>query len=207
MDALRRSQRVIAETTGRGQACIFKKEMNTWVLRHFQRGGLVARWLHDQYIGFSVKRSRSWREWRLLAELWNKGLPVPRPVAASTRRHGLFYRADLITEYLPHTTTLAAQLEQQPLDDRVWRDIGQCIKRFHQRGVYHADLNAKNILLGEQNNVYLIDFDRGEIRKPGHWSQQNLQRLQRSLHKFKSKSSGFYFSETDWHNLLESYNS
>jgi 3-deoxy-D-manno-octulosonic acid kinase len=49
--------------------------------------------------------------------------------------------------------------------------------------VDHADLNAHNILIGD-DQLWLIDFDRGEIRVTGTaWKLANLARLKRSLLK------------------------
>ncbi|HET9819949.1 MAG TPA: lipopolysaccharide kinase InaA family protein, partial [Rhodanobacteraceae bacterium] len=49
--------------------------------------------------------------------------------------------------------------------------------------VDHADLNAHNILLNAKG-LWLIDFDRGEIRVTGTaWKLGNLARLKRSLLK------------------------
>jgi 3-deoxy-D-manno-octulosonic acid kinase len=49
--------------------------------------------------------------------------------------------------------------------------------------VQHADLNSRNIMLGEQGEVWVLDFDRGRLRAPGAWSTRSLDRLARSLVK------------------------
>ena len=91
----------------------------------------------------------------------------------------------------------------------VWQTIGACIRRFHDASVYHADLNARNILIDSQSKlVYLIDFDKGCIRHLGEsWKASNLARLQRSLLKFKSLNQVFYFDQQNWDALLDGYNS
>ncbi len=67
------------------------------------------------------------------------------------------------------------------MDDARWAAIGRCLRRFHDAGVQHADLNARNIMLGEQGEVWVLDFDRGRLRAPGAWSGRVLDRLERSL--------------------------
>jgi 3-deoxy-D-manno-octulosonic acid kinase len=61
--------------------------------------------------------------------------------------------------------------------------------------VQHADLNAHNIMLGENGEVWLLDFDRGRLRTPGSWRGRVLDRLARSLAKISNGSiewkSGF----------------
>ncbi len=169
---------------GRGNTWILAVGSGEWVLRHYRRGGLVRHISRDYYLWQRLENTRPWREWKLLAELYREGLPVPQPVAAQVTRHGPAYRGDLITRLIPGTRSLAARLEDTSIEFLPWRKIGNCIRRFHNAGVYHADLNAHNILVDSHNDVYLIDFDRGERRSPSvRWQEANLKRLLRSLHK------------------------
>ncbi len=85
-----------------------------------------------------------------------------------------------------------------------WISIGRCIRRFHDFGVCHADLNAHNVLLSE-DSVYLVDFDRCELRRAGLWRDANLVRLRRSLEKVTYGLPAERFSEADWHGLLNGY--
>jgi len=181
-----------------------------YVLRHYRRGGLVARLIEDHYFWTGLSQTRAWREWYLLAELWKKNLPVPQPVAARVIRHGLFYRADILMRKIPQTQTLADVLMNAAMDARLWKKLGQTLRVFHEQGVFHADLNARNILLDKQETFHLIDFDRGYLRKADKtWQQATLSRLKRSLDKFseraKKDKTGFYFSEADWQTLLQAY--
>ncbi len=190
---------------GRGTTWFVRSPAGEWVLRHYRRGGLVARVLHDRYLWLGLERTRAWREWRLLAELHAAGLPVPRPVAAQVRRQGLWYTADLLIERIGHTHSLAQRLSHHPLVPALWRAIGATIQRLHAAGVYHADLNAHNILLDRQNRVYIIDFDRARRRRPGTWQVGNLARLERSLQKLHAHWPHFAFRGADWQALLEGY--
>jgi hypothetical protein len=61
------------------------------------------------------------------------------------------------------------------------------------------------VLLGEGDAVYLIDFDRGHLRKPGLWCDANLVRLRRSLEKVTYALAAERFTEADWHGLLDGY--
>jgi len=190
---------------GRGEAWFIRYRGHSWVLRHFRRGGLVGRFVNDCYFGWNLERTRAWAEWRLLDDLYCKGLPVPRPVAAAVQRGFGFYRADLLTELIPDSQSLSARLTVEPQSEDFWKELGVCLRRFHDEGVYHADLNAKNILIDACSQVFLIDFDRGAFRPPGAWMQNNLQRLKRSLLKMKGVTESFYFEETEWQLLLEGY--
>lgn len=207
---------------GRGKAWFIELEGLSAVLRAYQRGGLLAKINRQTYLGLSAEQSRAFREWRLLHTLYQLGLPVPQPVAASIcrwpGRFSPFYRAHILLRRIADVQTLQQRLVKQPLEKEIWARLGRCIRRFHNLDVYHDDLNASNILLDRQQRVYLIDFDKGEIRpqtkqdgdQPAAWKQQNLQRLQRSLKKqqgiMQAARSSFYFTEDDWQCLLRAYN-
>lgn len=172
---------------GRGAAWRIRINDIDWVLRFYRRGGLPGRFISDWYFYTGLEATRAFREWRLLAALHEQGLPVPRPVAARVLRGGLGYRAAIITATLAGES-LARLFLAGSADDATWRAVGHCIRRFHDAGVWHADLNAHNILVhpvpGGQPQVYLIDFDRARTRaQDGAWRDANLARLHRSLQK------------------------
>ena len=205
-----RQNKSSAETAagiGRAKVVYFPYEGKTFVLKHYYRGGAVASLLKDQYLGFNVEKSRAFKEWRLLKKMRELGLPVPDAVAAHVERDRFFYRADLITEKISNSKTLAEALTEKPLPAAYWKKIGACVKLFHQHAIYHADLNARNILLTDSGEVYLIDFDNSYIRADSaKWKMANLARLKRSLLKFKKNEKVFHFAEGNWTELLTGYN-
>ena len=166
---------------GRGSIQLIEDAGRSWVLRRYLRGGFAARFARDRYLWLGEDRTRSFQELRLLAALHARGLPVPPPVAGRYLRAAFTYRAELITERLAGARSMEAVLAAGPMDDSRWVAIGRCLRRFHDAGVQHADLNARNIMLGEQGEVWVLDFDRGRQRAPGAWSGRVLDRLERSL--------------------------
>ncbi len=191
---------------GRGAVTFIEADARGLVLRHYRRGGWIARFTSDRYLWRDEALTRSYVEWHLLYVMRRAGLPVPVPIAACYRRTGRYtYSADLITEYIPATLSLAAQLQGGPLGLTGWIAIGRCIRRFHADGIYHADLNAHNVLLGDADKVWLVDFDRGELRHPGYWSDSNLVRLRRSIEKITEALPPGRFTEADWASLLDGY--
>ena len=168
---------------GRGSVTFLRVGDRELVRRRYLRGGLVARLAHDGYLWLGESRTRPFRELRLLGRLVDLGLPVPPPVAARFRRHGLVYRGELITARLPAATSLASRWLAGDMSAADWSAAGHCIRRFHDAGVRHADLNAHNVMLDGSGNVWLLDFDRGRIVRPGPWRERVLARLARSLAK------------------------
>ena len=192
-------------SAGRGRTLFKKIAGHECVLRHYYRGGMIRNLSDDSFIWAGQDRTRPFREWRLLAGLRRRKLPVPIPVAARYVRSGLFYTADLITERLPGVDSLAERVGAGSMSDDLWRAVGATIARFHAQRVFHADLNAHNIQIDGQGLVYLLDFDRGRImRSSGRWGGRNLQRLHRSLEKVCRTSAGS-FDNRNWATLLSGY--
>ncbi len=180
---------------------------SVWVLRHYYRGGLIAKLTRDQFVYSGMEQTRGFREVSLLQTMLEMGLPVPKPIGARVSRKGLFYTADLLMEKI-EGKDLVAKLKEGQLSEKLWNKIGKSIANFHQNGIYHADLNAHNILLDEAEQCWLIDFDRCEQRAiHSAWQQQNLERLKRSFVKEQGLHRQFYFDKNSWQCLLAGYQS
>ena len=193
-----------AASGGRGSAW-FVGSAAPWVLRHYRRGGFAARISEDRYWWSGEDRVRSFSEWRLLHYLSERGLNVPKPVAAFYRRERWTYRCDLITERILQAQPMSAALEAGALAAQDWRAVGAAVARLHRHGVDHADLNAHNILLDTSGAVSVIDFDRGKLRTPGAWTSRNLARLERSLQKIAAALPPDRFTPASWAELSAGY--
>jgi 3-deoxy-D-manno-octulosonic acid kinase len=206
---------ITGSAQGRGTTWFVKhadkssKETKHWVLRHYYRGGLIGKIIHDSYWFTSQKNTRAAREFTLLGYMQTLALPAPKPVAYRVIRHGLFYCADLLSSRIEHAQDLVALLSKQTLSNALWKKIGVTIKRFHDNNIYHHDLNAHNILIDNSDNVFLIDFDQGEIKKnnQANWQRANIARLQRSFLKEQNRLPTFYWQQDNWQRLLEGYRS
>ncbi|MGE6607936.1 3-deoxy-D-manno-octulosonic acid kinase [Halomonas sp. NPDC076908] len=180
---------IVGEAPGRGSSLFLQATpTEQWVLRPYRRGGLIAKMSEKRYVWTGVERTRAFRELRLTATLFEQGLPVPKPVACRVVRFGLTYEAALITVRVPGATALAERVVNHAADDALLQRVGAMIKRFHDAGLDHVDLNARNILIAPSGEPWLIDLDRCRLRQPGNkWQNKNLARLERSLIKFKSQ--------------------
>ncbi|MCW9014675.1 MAG: 3-deoxy-D-manno-octulosonic acid kinase [Gammaproteobacteria bacterium] len=195
--------------TGRGDAWLINYQEHDWVLRRYRRGGMVAKFNKKYYLGWCLEATRAWKEWHLLYAMHELGLPVPRPVAAtvcwSYSRLVPVYQAGILINKIPGAETLADKLKKDSLSETEWNAVGRCIRKFHDASVFHADLNADNILFDENQKIYLIDFDRGEFRQSNHWKNSNLDRLNRSLTKLMYLNARFYYAASCWNYLLNAY--
>ncbi len=200
------SEPIAGGLQGRGAVQYFKYCDIELVLRHYYRGGLPAKISSDQYLWTGYEQTRVYRELDILAELRSKKLPVPQPAAARVIKHGFRYQADIITVRVKDAQTLGEILSIHTLNDQSWRDIGKVIKKFHLQNCNHADLNANNILIDKNNEIFLIDFDRSKIDSSNNsWKENNLLRLRRSLEKLDKIKQKFHYSDDNFLMLQNSY--
>lgn len=190
---------------GRGATLFIRHQGQDWVLRHYHRGGSVARLFGDRFLWLGEARTRCFLEWHLLADMYGLELPCPRPVAARYRRRGAGYTADLITVLIPGVEPLSTRLARDGAAAETWARVGACVRRFHDAGIWHADLTAHNLQINGAGELFLLDFDRGRRRGPGgSWREGNLARLHRSLTKI-SQGGAVVFGDHEWSLLVGGY--
>lgn len=175
---------------GRQAAWFVEGDFGQAVLRRYHRGGLMAKVSTDRYIWTGAESTRSYAEFNLLCFMHASGLPVPRPLAAAYWRHGLTYKAAILVERIPDVRPLAHALEGRHAQ------VAAAIYAMHDAGVWHADLNAYNILIDKNNKVWLIDFDKGSRRVLSQERRRaNLLRLRRSLIKVANEPGLLWWNE------------
>ena len=184
-------------------------------IRHFQRGGMIQKLIPDLYLGTS----------RPLKELWvgyrarEKGVPCAEIIAAChTKVFWKFHRGDLVTREIKDGKDLPAYLAElkRPLKKEkifekrsVIKKVGEAMRLMHEAGIFHGDLNLKNIILQtvDPKNIkcYLIDFDKSFFRShlKKRLKTRNLLRLNRSAEKFKKH--GLPITRTDALRFLSAY--
>ena len=195
---------VIGSAQGRGTTWFVRGEKADMALRHYRRGGLFGKLVADAYWFTGWQHTRSYQEFMLLQKLAQGGVNVPRPVAARAIKSGLTYQADILVEKVADAQDLVGLLIKQALPESVWQQIGQIVAKMHQLQVNHTDLNAHNILLDNQGQVWLIDFDKCYQQKGNDWQLGNLDRLLRSFNKEVGKRQ-IQFNEANWQTLMAGY--
>ena len=203
-----RAEGLLRATTSslRGAVWVFDLGGNTFLLRHYRRGGALSRLTRDRYLWLSRARTRPAREWRLLGEMRARGLPVPVPAAWRVVRGGpLSYRADLITVLIRGCETLHRLLLERDLPEEGWRRLGATLRRFHDCQVWHPDLTAGNILVDGEGCFHLVDFDRGRLRRGEGWKVSNLRRLRRFLVKQQGLDPALRYRDAHFRSLLDAY--
>jgi 3-deoxy-D-manno-octulosonic acid kinase len=176
---------------GRSDAYLIRHEDQQWVLKEYLRGGKISYLLSDRYFYFNKKQIRPIKEWEVTNYLFTCGLPVARPIALLVKTGLLSYRASLVTEYIPYSKTLLDVIRiRNNANKEIWVAVGQMIKKFHEHGLSHPDINIRNILVDNLGRTYLIDFDKAVITYSQRKLNSNLLRLKRSIVKNLSSTKG-----------------
>jgi 3-deoxy-D-manno-octulosonic acid kinase len=175
-----------------------------WVVRHYHRGGAVARFLGDRFLRRGTPRP--FQEFRALETLRARGVPAPDPVGATIHRRGLFYRGDLVTRWVPDSVDLATLLFDPETPTvpaaaaegvegvAAMRAAGRLVRLLHERGVVHPDLNLKNILLAPDDpepRALVLDLDRANLhpdRVPDRQRRRMIARFWRSARKWERRT-------------------
>lgn len=188
---------------GRGAAWFVEAGDRSLVLRKYRRGGMMAKLARQTYLFSRESEVRSFAEFRLLHRLEAMALPVPRPVAAWYRKQSpIQYQAAILIERLQGVVPLADQIAETPPEG--WEKLGATIRRFHDAGVMHADLNCYNVLVRD-DQYFLIDFDKSRLMgqgSPASWQQANLDRFARSLVKVAGEET----RRRVWDSFMNGYN-
>ena len=192
-------------SAGRGNTAFVGNIPRQFVLRHYIRGGLIGKFVHDRYVWTGEDRTRPFAEWRMRAKMADSGLRVPRPAAARYRRSGPLYTADIITVRIPNVVPLSEYIASESRPAEFWQSLGAAVPGFHEKGVYHADMNAYNLQIDNDGDLWMLDFDRGKLLAPGPWQQRTLSRLHRSLHKVATLDPRLHFRSANWEQFLEGY--
>jgi len=162
---------------GRGTLQQFMLSEGQGIIRVYHRGGIARHLLRNAYYD-----NRPLREWQVLTSLYAKGFPVPEPLGVCWWRNGVLYGGTIATTQV-QATDLATYCVQNPGDDALLHAVGSQIRRMHDLGIWHADLQVRNILVTPEKAVYIIDFDNARTMEPVPELQRarNLLRLRRSL--------------------------
>ncbi len=170
---------------GRGGTRLVATERGWVVLKRYRRGGAM-RLLGSIYVGL---RPRPLREFFVLIAARRRGLALPDPIAAVIeRRLGFFYRGTLVTAEISGGIPLWDFL-QGPCAEAVAPALARELRRLHDAGLHHRDLNLRNILVLPRSgapDLAFVDLDRATL-SAGPISagarRRALRRLRRSARK------------------------
>ncbi len=161
------------------------------VVRKLVHGGILGRALGEIFWG----ANRPLKEFIAMVRASEKGIPVPAAVGARIDRLALgFYRGDLLSLEIAGALDLGEILRGEwqdlpaPRRARLLAAAGRALRQMHDAGLYHPDLNLKNVLLrwdGEEPTIFFVDLDGARFYQALTFRQRRsvLWRLARSADK------------------------
>jgi hypothetical protein len=207
---LKRSRKTARTLAGRMPHPLLPLPDGRWmVVRRYIHGGLLKGLTGDRFF-FG---SRSFRELAVTEKIRSCGMATVEPVGAvRLSAFPFFYRAYFLSIEVPGAMNLVQYLSEKtthqpqhlPSKRNTLSGVGLLLRRFHDAGFVHRDLQLKNILVAHGEPL-LIDFDRCfqkstlSIRD----RMKNLLRLNRSAEKWKQ--AGLPVTRTDRWRLFCAY--
>lgn len=173
------------------------------VVRQYVHGGVLGRLWGSLFLSSRQMH----RELRIARHALDCGVPTCRPVALRIEHvFGPLVRGHYVTEKLESTQNLLEFCrmhgEELTIKQRieVSHAIARTLSRMHDAGIYHSDLNLKNILVrreNAQNCVQVIDFKKSGLRNRLDLAEglQNLVRLDRSVLKWPASRAAISLTD------------
>ncbi len=152
--------------TGRGAtACVVRRNQCGYFVKHYLRGGVLARVNRDRY--FDLARFR--RELEVGRRARAAGLPLGEVFAQVFQRARPGWRAWGIAWLVEGGVDLARLLERADVADaaELWAGALGTLRLMGERGLEHPDLNLGNLVgarrEGEKWVFHVVDLDRARF--------------------------------------------
>ena len=130
-------------------------------VKYYNRGGLIRYIVASRYLNVGKPRCRS--EYETLQKADRLGISVPAPLVYAWQGR-LIYRAWLVTREIPQALTLARlSLEDETRARLVMKSAIDQVSRLIANKVLHVDLHPGNIIVDQNDSVFLVDFDKGRL--------------------------------------------
>ncbi|MBC2714646.1 MAG: phosphotransferase [Desulfobacteraceae bacterium] len=161
------------------------KDIGPAIVKNYTRGGVIRNFNRNTYLKFSRYRCQS--EYELLLFLDRLGVSVPQPIAFAYRGR-FFYHAWLVTEEIQNVCTLAEFSKQNPDETRtVMQDLARQLDILVENHIHHVDLHPGNVLVDNEKNLFIIDFDKARTTPQNRHKLQKkyIRRWRRAVLKYK----------------------
>lgn len=128
------------------------------VVKHYRRGGWLSHLINKTYLKWGKPRCRL--EFEQMQSAIRAGVRVPEPIAYAYR--GLiFYKAWLVTKEINNQKSLAqVSLDSPDRAEMMTHALIDQITTLIDHRIFHADFHPGNILVDNQDEIYIIDFDK-----------------------------------------------
>ena len=127
-------------------------EGRSWILKRYNLKGPIHSLLH------ACMQTRAERCWRFGRKLTTAGINTPMPVAIVEERIGrMRFRSYLLTEFVEGT--LLSELANESNVAKLSEEYAELWNRLEQQRIRHGDTKATNVIVAEDQSLWLIDLD------------------------------------------------
>ncbi|HPU97523.1 MAG TPA: lipopolysaccharide kinase InaA family protein [Candidatus Hydrogenedentes bacterium] len=174
-----------APVSGEGRGTVWRFPLpdgSEGILRECRRGGAVSLLLRRGYLLVN----RPYREWQVHCRAWGAGVPTVEPLGVRWVWRGPLCFGALATRRA-EGVSLARWLEthgNSKARAECLRTAGAAVRRVHDAGLLHADLQIRNFWVGQSGEMLLLDWDRGrDLGRPATPVERShgVYRFRRSL--------------------------
>jgi len=131
------------------------------VIKYYRRGGAIRYLIKKRYL--KCGKTRCQIEYELLQKVRSLGINAPEPVAFAYRGR-LFYQCWLVTrEIQDHQTLVQISRSNEEQARMAMKAVVKQVSMLIKNKILHADLHPGNVIVDNQNQVYLLDFDKGGV--------------------------------------------
>ena len=175
-----------AQTVLGGRCSVIQSQINgigPVVIKQYMRGGFIRHLV--KRVHFRMDKTRGQKEYEFLQKVRAFGINTPEPVAYAFIG-SLVYKAWLITKAIDQAVSLAQlSLADQSRTRRVMESVMDQVYALIEHNILHVDLHPGNVIVTRENQVILIDFDKGRIfsGSKNKLQQRYLDRWQRAIIK------------------------
>jgi 3-deoxy-D-manno-octulosonic acid kinase len=131
------------------------------VIKYYRRGGAIRYLMKKRYV--KCGKTRCQIEYELLQKVRSLGINAPEPVAFAYKGR-LFYQCWLVTrEIRDHQTLVQLSRSNEEQARMAMKAVVKQVSMLIKNKILHADLHPGNVIVDNQNQVYLLDFDKGGV--------------------------------------------
>ena len=158
------------------------------VVRQYRHGGL---WRFLSGARF-FSQHRFTAELKLHTLIRELDISTPEPlgvIVVKKEPKSIFVNGYYVTRRLSGSVDLSEflQLTGKATRLRIAFEIGSCLRKLHDHGIFYTDLHVKNILVGPEGEIFFIDFDKAKKYQAPlspFRRRANLYRWLRSVEKY-----------------------
>jgi len=188
--------RADSNKTGRGEVLIEIISTNNGsrkiVIRKGKRGGALRHIISSTYFAIPTaypSNTRMREEYEILLMLREKGVRVPEPAFALTKKNALFFYGGYLATFFISDAVNFYNLAKENIEAskllKYAYDAGFEARKMLLEGVLHRDLHLGNVVISN-GSVYLIDFDKALKLKEDNYKKSSsflLERWNRAIEK------------------------